>query len=93
MKKDRQYNGQMKKDRQYNGQMKKDRQYNGQMKKDRQYNGQMIKDRQYNGQIKKDNKDKQLSTKHYTENKRLSNMSPAKNREWTWVLRTYLHKL
>jgi hypothetical protein len=42
------------------------------------------KDRQYNGQKKRD---KQLSTKHYTENQRSSNTNPTKNRGSTHVLR------
>jgi len=43
--------------------LKKDRQHNDKKKKDRQHNDQTKKDRQYN-----DKKDKQLSTKHYTQN-------------------------
>ena len=42
------------------------------------------KDRQHNGQMKKD---KQRSTKHYTENKRSSNTNPTYNLGWTQVLR------
>ena len=40
------------------------------------------KNRQHNGQ-----KDKQRSTKYYTENERLSNVNPTKNRGWTQMLR------
>ena len=35
----------------------------------------------------KGKKDKQLSTKHYRETKRSSNMNPTKNQGWTQVLR------
>ena len=38
------------------------------------------KDRQQNGQKKKEKKDKQRSTKHYTENQRASSTNPNKNR-------------
>jgi len=39
-----------------------------------------MKDRQRNGQKEKGQKDKQRSTKHYSEKQRLSNMSPTKIR-------------
>ena len=51
--------------------------------KDQQYNDQQKKDKQYNDQQKKD---KHWYTKHYTENKRSSNINPTKNRGWTRVL-------
>jgi hypothetical protein len=51
--------------------------------KDQQYNDQQKKDKQYNDQQKKD---KHWYTKHYTENKRSSNMNPTKNRKWTQVV-------
>jgi hypothetical protein len=40
------------------------------------------KNRQHNGQ-----KDKQRSTKYYTENERLSNVNPTKNRGWIQMLK------
>ena len=42
------------------------------------------KDRQYNGQKKKNQKTKKLSTKHYSENNRSSNMNPTKNSGCSW---------
>ena len=42
--------------------------------------GKSKKDRQYNGQKKKGQKYKQWCTKHYTENKKLSNPNPTKTR-------------
>ena len=43
------------------------------------------KDWQHNGQKEKGQKDKQRSTKHYTENLRSSNTNLVKNLEWTQV--------
>ena len=45
------------------------------------------KDRQHNGQKIKVQKDKQRSTKYYTENNRLSNTNLTKNRGLNQVLR------